>query len=124
MEAKSLLADFEKNKLSVSDFKYGASGSVYSYIQNLTQIVKEPGKRILDAIESAESWPSPSTQNKSLILSNAESKWRTQLASMVEFVEANLVIYQSVSKALKYLYAFGLLADILRIQKKYLHVYV
>jgi ATP-dependent helicase/nuclease subunit A len=120
-QAQLLLADFDKNQLEVSDFKYGASGSVYTYVHDLTQLLKKPGKRILDAIESSEAWPSPSSANKNLILSNAENKWRAQLSSLVEFIEVNLAVYLSASKVLKYLYAFGLLADILRTKKKYLH---
>ncbi len=120
-QALAVQTDFDKNQLEVSDFKHGKGGSVFAYIQNLTESIKPPGKRVLEAIESIEEWPSASSSNKNLILSNAKNKWHAQLASLVEFIEANLVVYNSVSKALKYLYAFGLLADILRTQRKYLH---
>ncbi len=118
--AKNLMDEFRNNQLEISDFKYGATGSIYSYVLDLTKGVKPPGKRITEALESSGSWPSSSTANKNLIIAQAEKRWRPQLRALVEYVELNFSLYQSVDNVLKYLYAFGLLSDTVRTQRKYL----
>ncbi len=118
--AQSLMDEFRKNQLEVSDFKYGTSGSIYSYVLALTKGVKAPGKRIEESLESSEGWPSPSSINKRLIIAQTEKSWRPQLRSLIEYVESNFNLYQSVDSVLRYLYAFGLLSDTVRTQRKYL----
>jgi ATP-dependent helicase/nuclease subunit A len=118
--AKNLLDEFRKNQLEISDFKYGSRGSIYSYILDLTKGVKLPGDRLASELEFSDSWPSPSTPNRNLIIAQAEKRWLPQLLSLVEYVKLNFSIYESVDNVLKYLYAFGLLSDIVRTQRKYL----
>jgi ATP-dependent helicase/nuclease subunit A len=118
--AKELMTDFRENGLSVSDFKYGKSGSVYSYIEKLTSTIERPGSRLSKALEDIAEWPSPSTSQKSLIISLAQKRWQPKLASMIEFIDSDFKNYLSAKVVLDNLYLFGLMTDVSRTVKRYL----
>lgn len=118
-KANAMMEEFHQHHLEISDFKYGSTGSIYAYVRKLTKEIELPGKRITETIELVTNWPSK-TENREVIISLAEKRWLPQLRSLIEFVEINLEAYLSASKVLQNLYAFGLLSDIVKMQKKYL----
>ena len=119
-QVKQLLNDFRQHDLTVSDFKYGQSGSVYSYLLSFEKEIRLPGSRVRDAMVESSAWPAPKSLQGKLIRSMAEQRWMAQLNLLVEYIEKNGELYFSAEHALRNLYAFGLLSDISRTIKKYL----
>ena len=119
-KVQQLLTEFSENQLSVTDFKYGATGSVYTYIKNLEKEISLPKKRVAKALTEIEEWPQAQSSHYDLIYSMAQKRWQPQLKALVDFIEQNNMLYNSASVVAKNLYTFGLLADLSKIQKKYL----
>jgi ATP-dependent helicase/nuclease subunit A len=119
-DAKELLSEFQKNGLSASDFKYGKSGSVYSYIEKIAHTIELPGARVTKALGDVAEWPSSSSAQKELIASFAQKRWLPKLAAIIELLERELKKYLSARLVLDNLYSFGLLSDISRTVKSYL----
>lgn len=126
-KASHLLSEFKEKGLTVTDFKHGNSGSVYSFLRtisvsigNLKSETLLPKTRVRAALEDVEEWPQAKSPHHSLILQTARKRWQPQLSALVEYIEQNFRSYQSAKAVVKNLYSFGLLADIIRIQKKYL----
>lgn len=120
-EARKLLTEFQEKRLSVSDFKWGANGSVYSFVTKLAEgDIQLPGKRIVEALDDSNQWASPKSIYAKIILSMTEQHWQRRLNEVVSFMEQRLKRYRSADHVLKNLYTFGLLADISRTLKKYL----
>ncbi len=117
--AKMLLADFEANQLSAEDFS-GKSKGIYSYIKRLTTSIDLPSATVAEIINDADKWGHKASGNFALIKSFAHSKWKPNLSKLIDFIEDNLMAYQSIGHVTKNLYSFGLLSDILRTQRKYL----
>jgi ATP-dependent helicase/nuclease subunit A len=118
--AAELLADFEKNGLSASDFNYGNSRSIFAYVKIITKTIQLPGSRIEGLIEDSKKWPSSSTTQKQLILSKAEASWLPKLASIIELLERDYKKYVSARLVLDNLYLFGLISDVSGTVKEYL----
>lgn len=115
------LNEFKEMGLSVSDFKHGTIGSVYTYINNLSKKeIALPKVRVRAALEDADEWPQAKSPHYDLILQTARKRWQPQLSALVKFLEQNYTSYRSAKAAAKNLYSFGLLADIIKIQKRYL----
>jgi ATP-dependent helicase/nuclease subunit A len=118
--ANELLAEFHKDGLSVSDFKYATSRSIYAYVKLLTNSIELPGLRIEGLMKSANEWPNNSTTQKQLIVSQAEKSWLSALASIIDQIEENHKRYVSARLVLSNLYSFGLLSDVSSTVKEYL----
>ncbi|HEY9049091.1 MAG TPA: UvrD-helicase domain-containing protein [Ohtaekwangia sp.] len=118
--SRNLLKEFHAHGLSISDFKYGKTGSIYSYVAGLEEEIKLPGVRVMNMLQDSSEWPAPKNSNASLIISKAEQQWRGELAALVEFIEQQQVSYNSAEQALRNLYVFGLLSDISKTLREYL----
>ncbi len=118
-EARALLKEFHDHNLSVTDFKYGKSGSIYSYIAGLENEIKLPGTRVMAMLVDAREWPSK-TGNAALIVSMGNQRWLQQLAALVGYIEKESISYFSAEQALRNLYVFGLLSDISKTLREYL----
>ncbi|HEY9007709.1 MAG TPA: UvrD-helicase domain-containing protein [Ohtaekwangia sp.] len=118
--SRNLLKDFHVHNLSITDFKYGKSGSIYSYIAGLEEEIKLPGMRVMNMLNDSREWPAPKNSHAALIVSKAEQQWRSELATLVEFIEQQQVSYYSAEQALRNLYVFGLLSDISKTLREYL----
>ncbi|MFM8849264.1 MAG: UvrD-helicase domain-containing protein [Cytophagales bacterium] len=114
------LSEFKEKGLTHDEFKNKSRGSVFSYINKLKKEIELPSAFVRGALEEVEEWPHPKSPHHSLILQTARARWQPQLSELVEYIEQNFRSYQSAKAAVKNLYSFGLLADIIRIQKKYL----
>jgi ATP-dependent helicase/nuclease subunit A len=118
--ANELLSEFHKNGLTVSDFKYGNSRSIYAYTKLVTHTIELPGSRIGGLMKGASEWPSNSTAQKQLIVSQADKNWLPKLASIIELIEESHKKYISAQLVVSNLYSFGLLSDISSTVKEYL----
>jgi ATP-dependent helicase/nuclease subunit A len=114
------LSEFKEKGLTHDDFKNKSRGSVFSYINKLKKEIELPSAFVRGALEEVEEWPHPKSPHYSLIVQTATKRWQPQLVALVEFMDQNVRRYQSAKAAAKNLYSFGLLADIINIQKRYL----
>lgn len=114
------LSEFKEKGLTQDDFKNKSRGSVFSYINKIKKEIELPSAFVRGALEEVEDWPHPKSPHHSLILQTARARWQPQLSALVEYMEQNYRTYQSAKAVIKNLYSFGLLADIIKIQKKYL----
>ncbi|MFN7599950.1 MAG: UvrD-helicase domain-containing protein, partial [Bacteroidota bacterium] len=114
------LSEFKEKGLTHDDFKNKSRGSVFSYINKLKKEIELPSAFVRGALEEVEEWPQAKSPHHSLIIQTARARWQPQLSALVEYMEQNFRSYQSAKAVVKNLYSFGLLADIIRIQKKYL----
>ena len=120
VDSKKLLDEFHAHNLTVSDFLYGESGSIYKYVTNLAGgEISTPNSRVQTGLDNADKWAGPKADKK-LIKSLAEQGWQAQLSGLVKYIEDHHTAYYSAEQALKNLYAFGLLADISKTLKRYL----
>ncbi len=119
-DAKKLLDEFHAHHLTVSDFYYGESGSIYKYVTKLIEgEITLPGSRVQTGLDDLDKWAA-SKADKKLIRSLAEQGWHAQLTSIVQYIDEHREAYHSAEQALKNLYAFGLLSDISKTLKNYL----
>ncbi|MFD1003523.1 UvrD-helicase domain-containing protein [Ohtaekwangia kribbensis] len=118
-DARNLLKDFHDHGLAITDFKYGKSGSIYSYIAGLEEEIKLPGTRVMGMMVDAAEWPSKGP-NASVIVSKGNQAWLSQLASLIGYIEKESISYFSAEQALRNLYVFGLLSDISKTLREYL----
>lgn len=119
-EAAALLDSFHQHGLVVTDFKYGASGSVYGYVSTLATEITLPGKRVREALEDPAQWAATKSERASLIITQAAAQWIPRLTGIVTYMEANSETYYSAEQALRNLYVFGLLSDISKTLREYL----
>jgi ATP-dependent helicase/nuclease subunit A len=119
-EARTLMQEFQSLQLVVADFKWGATGSVYSYVAGLEAEIKPPGSRVRDALLSSAAWASPKSPSKDVIIARAEQAWMPRLQALVDYIERESVAYFSAEQVLRNLYAFGLLSDISKTLREYL----
>jgi len=119
-DAQKLMDEFHAQHLSIDDFLYGKSGSVYGYVDRLCRgEVELPGVRVSTALEDADKWAGPKSDKKK-IRAWVQEGWQSKLAAIVDYLQTNFVRYESARQALKNLYVFGLVSDISRTLKEYL----
>jgi ATP-dependent helicase/nuclease subunit A len=117
--AQIMLQEMRANQLSADDFT-GKSKGVYSYISRLPNKIALPSDTVMETVEDPTKWAHKSSLSRSMVHSMAQKRWQPQLKALVEFIEQNDPLYNSATVVEKNLYAFGLLADLGKIQKKYL----
>ncbi|MCD9015402.1 UvrD-helicase domain-containing protein [Fulvivirgaceae bacterium QH1ED-6-2] len=119
-EARALMQEFQSLQLVAADFKWGAAGSVYTYIAGLEAEIKPPGSRVRDALLSSAAWPGAKSPSKDVIIARAEQAWIPRLQALTDHIEQESVAYFSAEQVLRNLYAFGLLSDITKTLREYL----
>ncbi len=117
--AKDLSREIADHNLSDEDFAEKSKG-VSVYIRALTAEVKKPSKTVLEIIGDPEKWAQKKSNSKALIASLARQRWQPKLSSLVNYINDHWQLYQSVIVVSKNLYSFGLLADLVQEQQKYL----
>ncbi|MFM8912092.1 MAG: UvrD-helicase domain-containing protein, partial [Flammeovirgaceae bacterium] len=118
--AKELYREIAEHNLSDEDFAEKSKG-VSVYIRRLTAEVKKPNNTVLEIIGKPEKWAQKKSNSKALITSLAHQRWQPKLSSLVSHINDNWQLYQSVKAVSENLHSFGLLADLVRQQKKYLN---
>jgi len=118
-KAKTLLKEIQEQQLTADDFA-GKSTGIYSYITKLSNEIIQPSPTVVEIVGDASKWPHKKSSSFDVVSSLAQKRWQPQLHSLVQLIEENLAVYNSVEEVLKNLYSFGLLADIVKTQKEYL----
>ncbi|MFM7856723.1 MAG: UvrD-helicase domain-containing protein, partial [Flammeovirgaceae bacterium] len=117
--AEKLKQEITDHQLNDDDFAYKSKG-VFAFIRALTNEVRKPSKTVLEMMDNPDQWAHKTTHAKQLISSQAQKRWQPQLVSLLDFIEANWKHYHSAKEITKNLHSFGLLADLVKEQKKYL----
>ncbi len=118
-QAQQLMREMVSQQLTSDDFN-GKSKGIFSYINKLSTKIELPSDTVFEVVQHAEKWPHKSSPRFQIVLSQAKNKWQPQLAELISFIDQNLELYHSISSVIRNLYAFGLISDILRTQRKYL----
>ncbi|MGL1889906.1 MAG: UvrD-helicase domain-containing protein [Reichenbachiella sp.] len=104
--------------LSESSFSYGAAG-VGGYIFKVWQgEVKEPGKRVVAAVEK-DAWVSKSSNDKETVEQAVAAGLGDAVAGMIAHFEKHHAKYHTLKQAFGYLYTYGLLNRISQEVAKY-----
>jgi ATP-dependent exoDNAse (exonuclease V) beta subunit len=117
--AKKLYLELEEQQLKDDDFANKSRG-VSAFIRSLTNEIKKPTKAVLEVIDKPEKWAHKNSPARQQISSLAQKRWQPQLAALLDFIETNWKHYHSAKEVTKNLHSFGLLADLVSQQKKYL----
>ena len=101
-----------KHNLDVTDFAYKEGGPA-GYVEKLaTGKINAPGIRIVSSALDVSSWFAKSNPLKAAIKTATEDGLIDILKEAVEFYKANQVPYESANEVLRYLYTYGILADL------------
>jgi ATP-dependent exoDNAse (exonuclease V) beta subunit len=117
--SQKMVQEMEANQLTADDFT-GKSKGVFAYIVNLSAKTSLPSDTVMETVSDAAKWAHKSSSSRAVVYSMAQKRWQPQLQALVEFIEQNNILFNSASVVAKNLYTFGLLADLTKIQKKYL----
>lgn len=114
----------KSNGLVVTDFKWGGSGSVYTFFNNLSVLssvskFQEKGKRVMGEFQFSNNWPPKKSRNEALVIKLADEKLMGILQEILGYWDDHFEEAISAEVALNNFYAFGLIADIARKLKEY-----
>ncbi len=121
VEAMELIA---ANQLTINDFKYGKSGSLYGYLEKLTNLRTVKGypdnrKRAEFEFIFPKNVPNEKSVRRALVLELAERKLVPLLKEINELHAKNVNRALTAEVVLENFYAFGLISDISRKLKEY-----
>lgn len=109
--AQEMVATCERHGLEMGSFSYGTAG-VSGYFYKVAEgEIKEPGKRVEDALKN-DAWVSKSSKEKEVVLQVVEGGLRDQLAALTDYYHQSIRAYLSLKQVLKQFYAFGLLSRV------------
>lgn len=109
LKACQIMKDFD---LEVNDFSHKASG-VMGYLQNICNRKPYlPGSRAQQAYRNLEGWYSKTSTKKENIKNAVESGLNDVLGEVLVQFEHEYIKYESANQVLKYMYTYGILADI------------
>lgn len=101
-----------QNGFTIDDFSYKKSG-VAGYIQNLANgIIKEPGARVLTAIEEVEKWYSAKHKSAAEIHSLVNQQLQPGLSEINQHFIENFERYNTALAVLRQLRMLGILTDL------------
>ncbi|MFN3840322.1 MAG: UvrD-helicase domain-containing protein, partial [Cyclobacteriaceae bacterium] len=110
--------------LDVDDFKWGRSGSAFTWFKrissiNLVKDFEQAGKRAVNDFNHPKNWPGKNLAKQALILKLAEQQLIPLMQEILAYRELNYKAGRSAEVVLDNFYAFGLIADITRKLKEY-----
>ncbi|MDQ3392760.1 MAG: UvrD-helicase domain-containing protein [Bacteroidota bacterium] len=109
LQACSLMKDFD---LDVNDFAHKGSG-VMGYLENLCNMPPYlPGSRARQAHRNLQNWYSKTSPKKDKIQNAVTSGLDNVLGEVLELFETGYIKYQSANQVLKFMYTYGILANI------------
>ncbi|MFY0625675.1 MAG: UvrD-helicase domain-containing protein [Reichenbachiella sp.] len=97
--------------LSMVDFSYGAGGVGGYFFSVSGGEVKEPGKRVISALEDGK-WAKAKSPSLPSIESAIADGLDLAVANMVSFYKDNITKYHTINQVSNYLYTLGLLSKV------------
>ena len=111
-KSRILYKDIISSGYDIEDFKYKKSG-VAGFIYNSSKgIVKEPGNRVLECIDSIDSWTNKTFSRKNELDILIKSKLSNQLEDILALYENDFEYYNTTCELSKYVYSFGILGEL------------
>lgn len=108
-QACSIMKDFN---LSINDFSYSKSG-VMGYLEGLcSRKPSPPGSRAQTALNSIEGWYTKTSPKKEVITQAVEGGLKKTLEEVIDLFAREYLKYESAGQLLKFIYTFGILANI------------
>jgi ATP-dependent helicase/nuclease subunit A len=119
-----VIHSFRQAGLTVNDFKYGKSGSVYGWFNKLANLSSvadfaEPGKRAFTEFQTVSGWLGKNPVKNKVITTIAEAGALETLYEIIDYHKRNLRQSLSAEIVFNNFYAFGLTADISRKLKEF-----
>ncbi|MBL3658069.1 UvrD-helicase domain-containing protein [Fulvivirga sediminis] len=113
------LQQLKGNGLEIEDFSYGRSGAM-GHLYKICKDNKsyEPGKRLLSALEGG-SWYKKTSKKADLIDMTLASGLEDILRQSVDYYAQQFEVYSTALQIKKFLYGYGLLADLARKLQEY-----
>ena len=109
----------EAHGLEIGDFAYGATG-VMGYLNKITyKNDYKPGDRALKARKNAENWHTKSSKKKEIIITAVAAGLEECLEKVMVRYENDHQKYESAKQVMRFMYTFGILADITKKLQQY-----
>ena len=106
------VAIMQEHGLEVNDFAFNTAG-VMGYLNNLAERkFYPPGKRALNAIDNPEAWYSKKSEKKDDIQVAVENGLQDALSRVVALCHTDYETYLSTLQPLRFVYTYGILADV------------
>ncbi len=109
------------NGFSVDDFSYGKTGVAGYFLSSSEGKIKEPGKRILDALNDSEKWINKKHTNRAELLALVEKQLQPLLTETIDYFQKHSVVYYSAVAVTNQLRILGILTDLKEEIKTLLH---
>ncbi len=120
-DAKKAMDTIVDNGFTVDDFSYKKTG-VAGFINNLANgLLKEPGARVLNALEDAEKWYAAKHNSAAKIHSLVEKELQPLLNRIIVYIAQNSRQYYSAVAVKQQLRMLGILTDLKEEIKTLLH---
>lgn len=118
--AGKILEEMAEHQITSDDLA-GKSTGLWNYINKLKTDLKLPSPTVAEVISDATKWPHKQSPQRALVLQLATKCWQPQLYSLQKYIEENLPLHASAAVVSENLPWFGLLADLMKQQRKYLN---
>ncbi len=101
----------EAHGLTIMDFSYNHVGIMGYFVKLANKEISKPGTRVLKALETDEAWYTKKSP-VDIILQAVESGLGAAAEEAVAFCNREYETYLSAQQSLRFIYTFGILADI------------
>ncbi len=102
----------QEHGLEMGDFAFNTAG-VMGYLNNLAEgKFYPPGKRALGGVDNPEAWYSKKSEKKEDIQTAVENGLQDALARAISLCHTDYETYLSALQPLRFVYTFGILADV------------
>lgn len=117
--AKESLKAIDAWGLHLEDFAYGASGPA-GYFHNILYKGKyEPGERARKVLIDSTGWTTKKSDLKESILELADTKINSLMQKAIEEYDTNILAYNSARVVSRYLFVFGIMAELTKKVEEY-----
>lgn len=111
-KSRILFKDIISSGFDIEDFKHKKSG-VAGFINNSARgIIKEPGKRVFECVNSIDSWTNKTFSRKNELDILIKTKLLDQLEDIVALYENDYEYYSTACELNRYVYSFGILGEL------------
>lgn len=111
----------EKNNVAVEDFKYNKGGALAFLYKVGDNNIEDPKNRSTKGCHDIDEWVSKKDPRYDSLAAIAEQHLMPILQDAVDFYHKNKERYYSALAAIKFIYGFGLLADLGKKVREYKH---